>query len=1375
MTARFDLLVTADYPSRTAEFRLLDGAGNQLAYQSTDFKTIPAGRLQGLFDLRDYLRLYVDEAGQRAALGEIGVCIAEEVLGADIFKHLWAARTQRTLRIQLPGAAERENPLAAALARVPWELARPQAAAESLAERNLLVRVVHERQDAASTPMDLAPDEPLRVLFVFAEARGSQPLGMRRERRALQQFFAREVYPGRRVIAHFLSHGVTRERLIAQVRGQGGYHLVHWSGHGNLNLLELAKPGGASDPISGQDLLDLFLDAGGLLPRLMVLSACHSGDLLRVRDWDDFLAVAQGKEPATKEAPVAADPIRDLNLADQPGYTGTAHALLHGGVPSVVAMRYAVGDDYARELALHFYRALLADPRPKDAAAALTQARRALLAGPAEAPAWFQVCDHATPVLYGEEEPGLTLRPGRGGAPAAQGRRLHQIGELTTAAHPHFVGRTWELATLGADFIGTGPGAQTSPVAVIVGLGGMGKTALAAEALDLWEQDFTWVLTWQAKPSPLAFDAWLRDVHLKLWGELGRYHDQVQAHPAEAVHRNPEPDFTGPERQARLIHNLVRALNDEAILLVLDNFETNLKARAEPDAAGADPVWGCQDPVWDQCLEALAVGLVGGPSRVLITSRRPLAALARGSVRAADPTGLARGAVRAADPTGTTADPAGLSVLLGPLPAAEAALYLREQPTLGGMIFGTDQAEQRLARRLLHASRFHPLLMDRLARLAADPALRPRLLAALTALAEAKGFERLPGLFAMQPGDAAELAYLEDALGRSIGQLLDDLSPEARRLLWIIALANQPESLGLIWGVWGGEDGSQQGQLRQIKAMLDMLPMLPPETQAQVQALLTPEFRAMLDALPPAVPARPDPAPLLRRLVALGLVTEERAGAGDENPNLGCHELVRERIRDWMDRHAEDRADLTEDGVRLAYAQRLESAFNGLLHQDMTAAIQAGSRALVYCVQAAAWDQLSGFASALVTSTQDPVLLQALTPHLEAAADLAPAGKPRWSCLCYLADALWRAGRPDAGLTFYEQAAAQASAAAESGGEGAGWAWADLAAISGNWANALGDVGDLDAARRRHIESAEAFKRAGRPSVHIVAHELEALRIDIQQGQVATALPEVERRLAQVQGWWQQHRAGQLVPEAPDAESLARTLIGALDIARQADYAQEDWASALVRLDAILEVKRALQRPAEDIGADRMNRASVLMKMPRRLGEAKAELETCLALFENNPAWRATTLSSLADLFDRQGDRAQAITQQRRALALCEQLPNPADRAISHNNLALWLDGSGTPPALAESARHQLAALAYRLVAGLGQHLQTSLHNYAIVFRRARAAGTEPAIPLLAELLADPAFAPLAQWLRQRQVDAARLQAAIDQSLAQARQAAETP
>ncbi len=48
---------------------------------------------------------------------EIGVCIAEDVLGRDIFTRLWESESQRTLRIQLPGAAEAENHLAAARER----------------------------------------------------------------------------------------------------------------------------------------------------------------------------------------------------------------------------------------------------------------------------------------------------------------------------------------------------------------------------------------------------------------------------------------------------------------------------------------------------------------------------------------------------------------------------------------------------------------------------------------------------------------------------------------------------------------------------------------------------------------------------------------------------------------------------------------------------------------------------------------------------------------------------------------------------------------------------------------------------------------------------------------------------------------------------------------------------------------------------------------------------------------------------------------------------------------------------------------------------------------------------------------------------------
>ena len=124
MPSNFDLIITADYPSRMAELRLLDEHGMQLAYRQTDFKTIAVSRQRGLFDLRNYLRLYVEPDREAASVAEIGVCIAEEVLGADIFHTLVASGSQRTLRIQLPGATEADNHLAAALARVPWEMAR---------------------------------------------------------------------------------------------------------------------------------------------------------------------------------------------------------------------------------------------------------------------------------------------------------------------------------------------------------------------------------------------------------------------------------------------------------------------------------------------------------------------------------------------------------------------------------------------------------------------------------------------------------------------------------------------------------------------------------------------------------------------------------------------------------------------------------------------------------------------------------------------------------------------------------------------------------------------------------------------------------------------------------------------------------------------------------------------------------------------------------------------------------------------------------------------------------------------------------------------------------------------------------------------------
>ena len=113
-----------------------------------------------------------------------------------------------------------------------------------------------------------------------------------------------------------------------------------------------------------------------------------------------------------------------------------------------------------------------------------------------------------------------------------------------------------------------------------------------------------------------------------------------------------------------------------------------------------------------------------------------------------------------------------------------------------------------------------------------------------------------------------------------------------------------------------------------------------------------------------------------------------------------------------------------------------------------------------------------------------------------------------------------------------------------------------------------------------------------------------------------------------------------------------------------------------------------------------------------------------------------------------------------------ERLPDPGDRAISHNNLAIYLYAAG---ATAEAKSHQLAALVYRLATGLD--LRVSLHNLALHIRQSAARGETFAFSPLADLLANPAFSPLRAFLAEREVPVDELQAAIDALVAQVRAA----
>ncbi len=223
------------------------------------------------------------------------------------------------------------------------------------------------------------------------------------------------------------------------------------------------------------------------------------------------------------------------------------------------------------------------------------------------------------------------------------------------------------------------------------------------------------------------------------------------------------------------------------------------------------------------------------------------------------------------------------------------------------------------------------------------------------------------------------------------------------------------------------------------------------------------------------------------------------------------------------------------------------------------------------------------------------------------------------------------------------------------------------------------------------------------------------------QGGAETALPEIESRLQEVRAWWQRHRAGEPVPEAPDPALLARALISGLDIARAANLALERWEACLGVLTESEETMRALGEGEHTLARTRFNRYGPLLRLGR-LEEAQRVLESCLVVFRGagDLPNESKALSALADLWDERGDPEQAAGLERQALAVRNRLSDLEYRSISHGNLANYLDRLG---AAEEAARHRLAAIVYDLVTGLGSASATDLRNLAIDMRRAAASG----------------------------------------------------
>ena len=363
----------------------------------------------------------IREAGQVLFAGLLGT---GEVAGRYRAAAAVAAERGEGLRVVL----RIDTP---ALAGLPWEAMYDQAAGAYVCRQDQLVRHV----PVASMPAPLRVRPPLRILGVVSSPRGLPPLDVEKEQDQLARALAR---PASRGLAELHWTPSATWADLQDLLLDGEWHVLHFIGHGDFDpgrdegVLALTREDGRANLVAAHRLVDLLRQARPM-PRLVVLNSCSG----------------------------AAAGVSDL-------FSGTAAALVRGGVSAVAAMQYEISDPAAVAFARGFYAAIA---RGRGVDDAVSSGRVAILGLSDRTLEWV------TPVLYlrghdarlftlptpaedtdreGTGSPGTASRGPRADSPAGQtGGRAPQ--PLPTPVPPSRLARTLTGHTDGINGVAFSP------------------------------------------------------------------------------------------------------------------------------------------------------------------------------------------------------------------------------------------------------------------------------------------------------------------------------------------------------------------------------------------------------------------------------------------------------------------------------------------------------------------------------------------------------------------------------------------------------------------------------------------------------------------------------------------------------------------------------------------------------------------------------------------------------------------------------------------------------------------------------------------------------------------------------------------------------
>lgn len=242
------------------------------------------------------------------------------------------------------------------LASLPWEAMFDEAIGEYVCREDPLVR----RIPVSRVPPPLGVEPPLRILGIASSPRGLPRLDVEKEHEQLAHALARPIAAGLIELqwAPAATWSVLQEMLLED---REAWHAVHFIGHGDYDaqsdtgVIALEDDDGRMNLVEARQFVSLLRQARPM-PRLVVLNSCSGG--------------AAGKA--------------DL-------FSGTAAALVRGGVTAVAAMQFAISDPAAIAFTHGFYVAIAKNRGVDDA---VSSGRTAIVGLGTQTLEWI------TPVLY---------------------------------------------------------------------------------------------------------------------------------------------------------------------------------------------------------------------------------------------------------------------------------------------------------------------------------------------------------------------------------------------------------------------------------------------------------------------------------------------------------------------------------------------------------------------------------------------------------------------------------------------------------------------------------------------------------------------------------------------------------------------------------------------------------------------------------------------------------------------------------------------------------------------------------------------------------------------------------------------------------------